>query len=427
MPLSVPQNEISMCQARFLVAATGRRFGKTHTGRKRLCRVASGIDKQVAYIAPTYKQAKRIAWKKLKYKLMSLNWLDGKPNESELILNLKSGSSIQLFGAENYDAIRGLEFHHVMFDEFDDCPIEAWDEVVRACLANTQGSADFFGSPEGRANLYQFFKRGQSDDPKWKDWAAFHFTTLDGGQVPQEEIDAAMHELDELTFQQEYLASFINFTGRAYHAFTEKNQARLRYDPTDELILCFDFNVKPGTATMIQEQQLPSGKWGTGVIGEVYIPRSSNTPYVLETLLEKIGDHKGEVTAYGDASGGNSTTQGVVGSDWDIIDSYLTKAFADRYNKDVPKANPRERARVNAVNSRCKSLGGDIRLMVDPAECPYTVEDFEGTKILEGSNGKLDKTKKGDNARFTHITDGIGYYVQRVFDDNNKIYGHNLM
>lgn len=427
MPLTPAQHLIATSEARFVVGVTGRRFGKTTVGRRRICMKAAQPNKQVAYIAPTYKQAKRIAWKKFKNKLRSINWLDGKPNESELIINLRSGSSIQLFGAENYDAIRGLEFDHVMFDEFDDCPIEAWDEVIRACLSNKLGTADFFGSPEGRGNLYQFYKRGQSEDPMWQNWQSFQFTTVDGGQVPDEEIEAAKRELDELTFQQEYLASFINFTGRAYHAFDERNQARLSYDPTDDLVLCFDFNTSPGTATIIQEQLLPTGDFGTGVIGEVYIPKSSNTPRVCETLLDKIGNHKGDVIAFGDASGGNKTSQGVNGSDWDIIDSYMSRAFGDRFFKRVPSANPRERARVNAVNSRCKSLSNEIRLMVDPSECPYTIEDFEGTKILEGSNGRLDKSKKGANAKFTHITDGIGYYVHKCFDDANHLHEHHFL
>lgn len=427
MPLTPNQKLLAASPARFLVGVTGRRFGKTHIARHRACKVAAQVNKKVAYVAPTYKMAKRIAWKKFKYHLQRLKWVEGKPNESDLLLALKSGSTIQLFGAENYDAIRGLEFDHIVNDEFADHPLEAWDEVLRACLANTIGSADFFGSPEGYNHLHEFYKRGQSDDAVWKDWASYHFTTLDGGQVPESEIEAAKNELDELTFQQEYLASFINFSGRAYYAFSEKNWGRLEYDPTDDLIVMFDFNVAPGTCVVAQEQQLPSGFWGTGIIAEVYIPRSSNTEYVCEQLLGKFGNHKGEVVAYGDASGGNKTTQGVTGSDWDIIDERLTRAYGTRYNKSVPRGNPRERARVNAVNSRCRSMGNQVKLMVDPSGAPKTIEDFESVRLLEGSNGRIDKSAKGDNARFTHLTDAIGYYIHREFSTENKAYGYDLL
>lgn len=430
MPLTAPQKIIAASTARFNVMATGRRFGKTHTLRRNCCKVASQQDKIVAYIAPTYKMAKRIAWKKFKYKLMQLNWLDGKPNESDLILNLRSGSSIQLFGAENADAVRGLEFDHVACDEFAYWNIDAWEESIRPTLANRLGTADFASSPEGRNHFYEFYKRGQlgmAGDAKWKDWASFLFTTLQGGLVPEEEIEAAKAELDPLTFEQEYEASFVNFTGRAYYCFTEQNHGALRYDPDDDLIVCFDFNVSPGVCVIAQEQYLPTmGKptFGTGVIDEVYIPQGSNTLYVCEQLVAKYADHRGRVLAYGDASGGNKVPSSLMGSDWEIIDAVLRRAFGDRYVKRVPKANPLERSRVNAVNSRCKSLNGVVRLMVDPSKCPHMITDFEGTKILEGSNGQLDKTKRGDNGKFTHMTDALGYYIHYEFSGERDFSSH---
>lgn len=431
MPLTPPQQLIASSKARFNVMATGRRFGKTHTLRRKCCKVASGQDKLVAYVAPTYKMAKRIAWKKFKYKLMQLNWLEGKPNESELILNLRSGSSIQLFGAENADAMRGLEFDHVACDEFAFWNIDAWEESIRPTLSNRHGSADFASSPEGRNHFYDFYQRGQlalKGDPRWKEWNSFHFTTLQGGLVPEAEIEAAKNELDPLTFEQEYEASFVNFMGRAYYCFTEMNHGALNYDPDDDLVVCFDFNVSPGICVVAQEQYLPvrnsKPMFGTGIIGEVYIPQGSNTLYVCEQLVAQYAEHKGRVIAYGDASGGNKTTQSLIGSDWDIIDAVLRRAYGERYIKRVPRANPSERSRVNAVNSRCKALNGQIRLMVDPVRAPHVITDFEGTKILEGSNGQLDKTKKNGNEKFTHMTDAVGYYVHYEFSGERDIDSH---
>lgn len=423
MALTFHQKRIADSTARFNVIATGRRCGKTHIIRRKCCKVAAQIDKNVAYVAPTYKMAKRIAWKRFKYKLMQLNWLDGKPNESDLILNLRSGSSIQLFGAENFDAMRGLEFDHIGADEFAYQPLEAWEEVMRATLANRVGTADFASSPDGRNHFYDFYQRGLSDDPKWKDWAAYHFTTAQGGLVPLSEINAAKDELDPLTFQQEYEASFVNFTGRAYYTFSEQNYGSLRYDADDDLIFCFDFNTAPGVAAIVQEQYLPSpsGLFGTGVIDEVYIPQGSNTMYVCERLIEKYQNHKGRVLGYGDATGGNKVPSSLMGSDWEIIDNMMSKAFPNRWIKRVQRKNPLERARVNAMNSRVKTLGGQIRLMVDPAKAPYTVKDFEGTKILEGSNGQIDKTKNSENSKLTHLTDAIGYYVHQEFSGDYDV------
>lgn len=381
------------------------------------------MDKNIAFVAPTYVQAKRIIWKKLKQQLYALNWLEGKPNETELTLVLRSGSIIQLFGAENYDAMRGLEFDHVACDEFAFWDPEAWNEVIRQTLANTRGSADFASSTYGRNQFYDFYGRGVSGDAEWGDWSSFHYTTAQGGMVALEEIEAARYELDELTYQQEYEASFVNFAGRVYYCFTEQNYARLTYDPDDDLVFCFDFNVSPGVAVVIQEQFLPfpSSKFGTGIIDEVYIPKNSNTKYVCERLIEKYKGHKGRILAYGDATGGNRVASSLLGSDWDIINSMLHSAFPSRYHQRVGRKNPLERARVNTLNSRIKSLEGDIRLMVDASKAPYTIKDLEGTRILDGSNGRIDKSKRGDNSQFSHLTDALGYYTHYEFSGEYKV------
>jgi len=91
--------------ARFRVLAAGRRFGKTYLALTELCRAAWGPGRTVWYVAPTYKQAKRITWAPLKQ--MTRAYWAAKPNESDLRIELISGGSIALRGADNYDALRG--------------------------------------------------------------------------------------------------------------------------------------------------------------------------------------------------------------------------------------------------------------------------------------------------------------------------------
>jgi hypothetical protein len=70
------------------------------------------------------------------------------------------------------------------------------------------------------------------------------------------------------------------------------------------LSFAFDFNVEPGVAVVIQEQQLLNGLQGTAVIGEVWIPRASSTPAVCRKLAADWGNHAGPVRIYADATGG---------------------------------------------------------------------------------------------------------------------------
>jgi hypothetical protein len=59
----------------------------------------------VWYVAPTYRQAKRIAWHRLKH--LTRPYWAGKPNESDLSIPLQWGSVIALRGADQYDSLRG--------------------------------------------------------------------------------------------------------------------------------------------------------------------------------------------------------------------------------------------------------------------------------------------------------------------------------
>ena len=408
MPLTPPQQLVASSSARFRVLVSGRRFGKTWLAVRELARFAAPVGRKVWYIAPTYRQAKQIAWEMLKEKLQRFRWVR-KINEQELTVTVKSGSKISLKGADYYDSLRGVGLNFVVLDEFADIKKEAWTEVIRPTLSDTGGLALFCGTPKGRNWAYDLYLQGIEGVPEWASW---QFTTLEGGNVPEEEIEAARRDLDELTFQQEYEASFVNFLGRAYYPFRVESHCvplRDRYNPDGVLIFCFDFNVSPGVAVICQEMRLPNGEDGTGVIGEVFIPRNSNTPAVCRKILQDWGSHRGPVRIYGDATGGARGTAKVAGSDWDLVRQELRQMNP---MFDVPPSNPPERARINAVNSRLKSGDGTIRLMVDPQAAPHVVRDLEGVRLLEGGSGEIDKKH---DPELTHLSDALGYYIERVF------------
>jgi hypothetical protein len=99
------------------------------------------------YVAPTYKQGKRIAWKPLK-DLTRPYWA-ARPNETDLRIELISGGTICLRGADNYDSLRGDGLDFLVLDEYASIAREAWTEVLRPALADRQGRALFIGTPRG--------------------------------------------------------------------------------------------------------------------------------------------------------------------------------------------------------------------------------------------------------------------------------------
>ncbi len=137
--LKPPQWTVFGCDSRFRILVAGRRFGKTYLAMVELCRSAWAQGKLVWYVAPTYKQAKRVAWKPLKQ--MTRPYWASRPNETDLRIELVTGGAICLRGADNYDSLRGDGLDFLILDEYASIAQEAWTEVLRPALADKQGHA----------------------------------------------------------------------------------------------------------------------------------------------------------------------------------------------------------------------------------------------------------------------------------------------
>lgn len=419
---------------RFNVVPAGRRSGKTEIigKRKQVLRFLLCHDKRYPQFyskypdpkyfigAPTRDQVKRIYWNDIKA-LVPTEALSKAPNESNLILTGKNGAELHLLGLDKPERIEGSPWDHGVIDEIGNVKAGAWGQNIRPALSDRRGGCDLIGVPEGRNHYYKMYDKAlkQIEEKGDKsDWGAFHWISAD--ILPAEEIEAAKMDLDPLVYQQEYEASFVNFTGLAYYNFGRNTQVgnyRQYYNPSKPISFCFDFNVAPGVAVVVQEMgadvfRVPVGQTVTVAIGEVYIPTMSNTVMVCNRLIEDWSHHQGSIICYGDSTGGAAGSAKIRGSDWDLIKEALTPVFGNRLYFNVPKANPRERQRVNAVNSRLLSAAGACKLLVDGKHCPHLIEDFEGVKVVEGSAGELDK--KSD-ITLTHISDAFGYYVHFEF------------
>ncbi len=414
--------------ARFKVVPAGRRSGKTERAKRWLIQsclnpryLSKFPEPRYAACAPTRDQAKQIWWqdiKDLSPKIFVQRFYDG-----ELRVRFHNGAEIHIIGLDRPERIEGRPWDGVVLDEFANMKPQAWSANVRPALSDRNGWAWLIGVPEGRNHYYDMYRAAQADQSG--EWSAFTWPSSD--ILPIDEIASAKRDLDDLTFQQEYQASFVNFHGRAYYNFSDNNVARLKYDPQMPLAFCFDFNVAPGVASVIQEQMLPNGQYGTGVIDEVYIPQNSNTVAVCRKLMQLYGNHDPQIVCYGDSTGGSGGSAQINGSDWDLIRKFIREHYRIKLSNTpltwdkvesrekirfrLPRHNPRERVRLNAINARIKSSEGVIRFMVDP-KCIHTIRDFEGVRLLEGGSGEIDKKH---DLRLTHLTDAIGYYVNMEF------------
>ena len=246
MRLTKPQSKVYQDNSRFKVVVAGRRFGKTFLSTiELLTQAVKENNKNCWYVAPTYKAAKEIAWDML-IATTPREYI-AKTNETLLTINLINGSTISLKGAEKPDNLRGRAVDFVVMDEFADMRPEAWYEVLRPSLSDRNGTGLFIGTPKGRNHFYDLWTYGTD---KRDDWSSYQFTTIEGEQVDADEIEKAKQDLDERTFNQEYQAQFVNYSGIIYYNFSREESVKKCRDDGSLIHIGMDFNLDPMSAVV---------------------------------------------------------------------------------------------------------------------------------------------------------------------------------
>ena len=390
MRLTPPQSDIFQSPDRFRVVVAGRRFGKTFLSTAELLNKAlSEPDQNVWYVAPTYKAAKEIAWDMLTSQI-PIEYID-KTNETALTINFKNGSSISLKGAEKPDNLRGRAVDFVVLDEFGDMRPEAWYEVIRPSLSgrHQQGSALFNGTPRGRNHFYDLYGKGVDNDEGWK---SYQYTTIEGGNVPPDEIESARADLDERTFQQEYEAQFVNYSGIIYYGFKREESVRRHTFDGHVIHVGMDFNLDPMSAVLMTR------KGDTLHVFDEIVMFGSNTDEMVAELRERYGN--GTIVIYPDPASRQRKTSAGGRTDLSILQN---AGFEVR----VRNSHAAVRDRINAVNSRLLSNDGQRRLYVDP-KCKKVIESLERHTYKEG-------TSQPEKDGFDHMNDALGYAVEYLF------------
>jgi len=201
----VHQRQIHERMRRFNVLVCHRRFGKTVLCINALIDAAlrhKGTDGRFAYIAPTYGQAKDVAWEYLKR--FALTVPGTVAHETELRVDFPTGARVRLYGADNPDRLRGLYLDGVVLDEYADMRPRLWSEVIRPALSDREGWAVFIGTPKGRNEFWRLYDQA-SKDP---DWYAATYKASETGIVAPDELRAASKAMTPEQYAQEWECSF---------------------------------------------------------------------------------------------------------------------------------------------------------------------------------------------------------------------------
>ena len=244
-----------MDSKRFGVVVAHRRMGKTVSAINHLIKDALLNQKEApryAYIAPTYGQAKRVAWD---YLVKYAEPLGGTSNISELRVDFW-GRRIQLFGSDNPESLRGQYFDGVILDEIGDQNPKIWTDIVRPALADRKGWCLFIGTPKGHNHFKELRDRADKEDG----WGLLEFKASETGVVDDTELKAAKNEMGEDKYRQEFECSFDaavegSYYGQILNELEEKKH--MQEIPREELSRTFTaWDLGMGDSTSIWVAQL---------------------------------------------------------------------------------------------------------------------------------------------------------------------------
>ena len=203
------QRECHVKKQRFSVYALHRRSGKTELAIMELIDKAIKTDKELAmfvYVAPFLRQAKAIAWARLKQKIEPLRRNSVvEINEGELSVRFKhNGAIIRLFGGDNPDAMRGLRLDGIVMDEVAQLKNELWTDIVQPALSDRLGWSIFIGTPSGINLFSELYYKAIDEDS----WTAARFTVYDTDSLHPDEVTRLKRDMSETSFAREYLCDF---------------------------------------------------------------------------------------------------------------------------------------------------------------------------------------------------------------------------
>ena len=245
---------------RWNVIVAHRRCGKTTASLNHLQRDALKINNsRYAYIAPTYKQAKNIAWEIIKQYSKDIPRIDY--NESELTVKYPNGSRLTLYGADNPDSLRGIGLWGVVFDEYSQQPSNIFTEIIRPALADHSGYAIWIGTPKGKNEFCRIYEEARTNEK----WLAMLLTVDNTKIIPESELEDARKIMSEDEFQQEWHCSFEAAIKGAYYAKELKkayDDGRITKVPYDEGLLVHTWwDLGIGDATAIGFFQEDGKSW----------------------------------------------------------------------------------------------------------------------------------------------------------------------
>ncbi len=402
------QAKLWRTRAHRVAVMAGRGSGKTELARRRMVRYLPvkkpWANPMYAYCMPTYRQAKRVAWEKLKA-LVPGGWLAKRHGimESELTIRTEFGSSITVVGMDKPERVEGDQWDGFVLDESSDQKPRAFALSVQPACQHRDawvwriGVCKRFGV--GAGEFLEAFDQ-YSGGTLGADYEAYTWPSWD--ILSPEKIEAARRELDEVDFAEQYGAQRQEIGGRIFHAFSDKSwdqdgnvSEEAEYRPGECLVVGSDFNVNPMAWCLMHFREHT-----IDVFGEVWL-RNTHTQATLDHLHTDWGHHRSGWLFIGDATAKSRNTRASESDYAQILNDTRFEMSVVRY----PKHNPSRVDRFAACNRLFRNAAGERTVRIHP-RCKRLIHDLKERAYSEGSREPDDSHPDRG-----HMSDAFGYPI----------------
>jgi phage terminase large subunit len=195
---------------RFGVLVCHRRFGKTVLGvnvNQQTATMCTQPRPRVAYIGPTYTQAKAIAWDYMQHYARPIPGVA--MNQSELRVDYPNHGQARIYGADNPDSLRGIYLDRATLDEYGLHPAKTFSEVIGPTLVDRGGGALFLGTPNGKNQFYDIAEHAKAQEAKGNpDWFFREYKASQTGLLDPAYLASAQAVMTPDEYAQEFECSF---------------------------------------------------------------------------------------------------------------------------------------------------------------------------------------------------------------------------
>lgn len=218
--------------------------------------------------------------------------------EQDMLIRFKTGSTWQVIGSDNYDALVGTPPIGVVFSEWALSNPQAWS-LIRPILLENGGWAVFITTPRGRNHAHRMFQMAEQSE----DWFAERLTSDETGVFTREALATEKAELiaergeedGEAIFAQEYMTSWSAALPGAYYAkLIDRAEADGRigfvpYNPQKQVHTAWDLGRNDATVIWFMQKN------GTGWdVIDYYANTSVGIDHYVKVVRDKdynYGEH----------------------------------------------------------------------------------------------------------------------------------------